>query len=144
VGGASYADDYIRALQEKAARDPRIVMTGYVFGEGYQELGSNCAVFVETSGVGGTHPALVEAMAFDRCVIANDTPENLETIGEAGRSYSGRGGAQALAPVLQELLDDPALRATLADAAGRRAREHYTWAAVTDAYERLFYQLCDR
>ena len=128
----------------KAAADLRIVLTGYLFGEAYQELGSNAGIFVETSGVGGTHPALVEAMAFDRCVVVHDTPENLESIAAAGRSYKGAGGAQALAPVLQELLDRPDLRAELGDASGRRARQHYTWQAVTDAYERLFHQLCER
>jgi glycosyltransferase involved in cell wall biosynthesis len=142
VGGASYADDYIRVLHEKAARDPRIVLTGYLFGEGYQELGSNAGVFVLTSGVGGTHPALVEAMAFDRCVVVHDTPENLETLADAGRSYAGAGGAHALAPVLQELVDRADMRAELGVAAGRRARAHYTWQAVTDAYERLFQDLC--
>jgi glycosyltransferase involved in cell wall biosynthesis len=142
VGGASYADHYIRRLHEKAAADPRIVLTGYQFGDAYQELGSNAAIFVETSGVGGTHPALVEAMAFDRCVVVHDTPENLETMGGAGRAYRGAAGATALAPVLQELLDAPGRRAELAAAAGRRARQHYTWQAVTDAYERLFFDLC--
>lgn len=142
VGGASYADDYIRLLHEKARVDPRIVLTGYLFGEAYQELGSNAGLFVETSGVGGTHPALVEAMAFDRCVVANDTPENLETMGNAGRSYAGADGAQALAGVLQELLDNPDAMTALGIAAGRRARQHYTWQAVTDAYERLFLDLC--
>jgi glycosyltransferase involved in cell wall biosynthesis len=142
VGGASYADDYIRLLHQKAAGDPRIVFTGYLFGDGYRELGSNCALFVETSGVGGTHPALVEAMAFDRCVLVNDTPENLETIGECGRAYRGSGGAQALAPVLQLLLDDAELRAELGDIAGQRARAHYSWTAVTDSYERVFHELC--
>jgi glycosyltransferase involved in cell wall biosynthesis len=144
VGGASYADDYIQRLHEKAGADPRIVLTGYQFGKAYQELGSNAAIFVETSGVGGTHPALVEAMAFDRCAVVHDTPENLETIGEAGRAYHGAGGGRALAPVLQDLLDRPDLRAELAAAAGRRARQHYTWQAVTDAYERLFLELCAR
>ena len=95
------------------------MLTGYLFGEGYQELGSNAAVFVETSGVGGTHPALVEAMAFDRCVVVHDTPENLETIAGAGRAYSGAGGARALAPVLQELVDRADLRTALGEAAGR-------------------------
>lgn len=144
VGGASYADDYIAELQAKAAADPRIVLTGYLFGEAYQELGSNAALFVQPSGVGGTHPALVEAMAFERCVVVHDTPENLETIADAGRAYSGSGGASALAVVLQELLDHPEVMADLARAAGQRAREHYTWQAVTDAYEQLFQHLCDR
>jgi glycosyltransferase involved in cell wall biosynthesis len=142
VGGASYADDYIRHLHERAKADPRIVLTGYLFGEGYRELGSNAGVFVETSGVGGTHPALVEAMAFGRCVVTNDTPENLETIGSAGRSYEGSRGAAALAEVLQDLLDRPEVVSELAMAADRRAHQHYTWHAVTDAYEGLFNQLC--
>jgi glycosyltransferase involved in cell wall biosynthesis len=144
VGGASYADDYIRVLKHKASADPRIVLTGYLFGDAYQELGSNAALFVETSGVGGTHPALVEAMAFGRCVLVHDTPENLETIGEAGRSYAGHVGAPALAAAMQELLDRPDLVAELGTAAGRRARQHYTWQGVTDAYEQLFRRLCAR
>jgi glycosyltransferase involved in cell wall biosynthesis len=141
VGGASYADDYIRALEEKAKSDPRIVMTGYLFGEAYEELGSNAGIYVATTGVGGTHPAVVEAMAFGRCVVVHDTPENLETIADAGRSYDGRAGAAALAPVLQELLDRPDQIAGLGAAADRRAHQTYTWQAVTDAYEALFYSL---
>ncbi len=143
VGGAAYADDYIRTLEQKAARDPRIVMTGYLFGDGYQELGANAAIFVETSGVGGTHPALVEAMAFGRCVVAYDTPENLETMGSAGTSYAGEAGAAALAPVLQNLLDRPDAMRELGIAARNRANQHYTWQAVTDAYEKLFRELCE-
>jgi glycosyltransferase involved in cell wall biosynthesis len=142
VGGAAYADAYIQTLHEKAKADPRIVMTGYLFGEGYQELGANASIFVETSGVGGTHPALVEAMAFGRCVVAYNTPENLETMGDAGRSYDGAKGAEALAPVLQDLLDHPGTVRELGLAAGQRSRAHYTWDAVTDAYEKLFWELC--
>jgi glycosyltransferase involved in cell wall biosynthesis len=141
VGGASYADDYIRALEEKVKTDPRIVLTGYLFGEAYEELGSNAGIFAATTGVGGTHPAVVEAMAFGRCVIVHDTPENLETIGNAGRSYAGATGADALAAVLQELLDRPDQIAAFGAAAEAHARQRYTWSAVTDAYEDLFYRL---
>jgi glycosyltransferase involved in cell wall biosynthesis len=96
---------------------------------------------VETSEVGGTHPALLEAMAFGRCVVVNDTPENLETIGDAGFSYEGSTGAVSLGAVLERLLKDP----TIVEEFGRRARErvraHYSWESVTDAYEQLFHQL---
>lgn len=74
VGDAAYADEYIASLKVIAEDNPRIVFTGYVFGKGYHELGSNAFIFVETSGVGGTHPALVEAMAFGNCVITYNTP----------------------------------------------------------------------
>ncbi|MCB0028709.1 MAG: DUF1972 domain-containing protein, partial [Anaerolineales bacterium] len=96
VGDAPYAEAYKQSLYDIAGDDKRIIFTGYLFGKGYEELSTNAAVFVETSGVGGTHPALVEAMAFGSSVIVNDTPENLETLGEAGLSYVGHAGADSL------------------------------------------------
>jgi glycosyltransferase involved in cell wall biosynthesis len=140
VGDAPYADTYIADL--KATSDPRVVFTGYCFGEGYWELSSNAYLFVETSGVGGTHPALVEAMAFGNCVIAHATPENAETIGDAGFLYDGHDGARDLGSLLQRLLDDPARVASYRQLAARRAAEVFSWEHVTDAYEALFHQVC--
>lgn len=141
VGDAPYAEEYKASLKKLAGGDPRIIFTGYVFGEGYQELGSNARVFVESSGVGGTHPALVEAMAFGNCVIAHDTPENLETIGkgEAGFFYDGQAGADSLRQILIKLLHDSRLIQEYGAKAQQFARRHYSWDAVTDEYERLFY-----
>ena len=144
VGDAPYAEEYIDSLKRSAGDDSRIVFTGYVFGKGYHELGSNARIFVETSGVGGTHPALVEAMAFGNCVIAHNTPENLETIGEAGFAYDGKTGAPDLQRVLRRLLDDPDLIVDYAQRAQQRAQTVYTWESVTDTYEGLFYKLLGR
>ncbi len=141
VGDAPYAEAYQAELRSLAAGDPRIVFTGYVFGKGYRELGSHAYAFVETSGVGGTHPALIEAMALGNCVVANDTPENLETVGDAGLAYDGSAPA-SLRQVLVRLLADPALVAGYQGRARERARVTFTWDGVTDAYERLFYMLC--
>lgn len=144
VGDAAYAKYYITSLKASAQDDPRIVFTGYVFGKGYHELGSNARIFVETSGVGGTHPALTEAMAFGNCVVVHDTPENLETVGDAGFAYDGKVGADSLRQVLRRLLSQPGLVEEYRQRARRRAQTCYTWDAVTDAYERLFYRLCDK
>jgi glycosyltransferase involved in cell wall biosynthesis len=142
VGDAAYAEDYIASLKASAEDDPRIVFTGYIFGEGYHELGSNARIFVETSSVGGTHPALTEAMAFGNCVVVHDTRENLETIDDAGFAYDGQGGAASLRRVLARLLSDPELVEEYRRRAQQRARAHYSWEAVTDDYERLFYRVC--
>ena len=139
VGDAPYSDEYIHTL--RAAADPRVIFTGYLFGEGYRELLSNAYCFVETSEVGGTHPALLEAMAAQRCVVVNDTPENLETIADAGFSYDGATGAARLRSVLEDLLKDPGLVAEQARRGLERVRCHYSWDGVTDTYERLFREL---
>lgn len=144
VGDAPYAEAYIASLKALAAGDPRIIFTGYVFGDGYHELGSNAAVFVETSEVGGTHPALTEAMGHGSCVIVNNTPENLETIGDAGLAYDGRSGAPALRDVLRALLADPAEISRRQAQAQARAAAVYSWETVTTAYEELFRALAPR
>jgi glycosyltransferase involved in cell wall biosynthesis len=142
VGDAPYAQDYIRWLKSLAG--PNVVFTGYLFGDGYRELGSNAYVFVEPSGVGGTHPALVEAMAMGNCVVVNDTAANVEVIGSTGRSYSGQVGAESLKEVLADLLCHPQAVQEYRALAERRAAEHYSWQAVTTRYEQLFQRLLDR
>lgn len=142
VGDAPYAKEYITSLRSYAQDDPRIVFTGYVFGKGYYELGSSAYIFVETSGVGGTHPALLEAMAFGNCVVVHNTPENMETMGDAGVAYNGNGGAGSLRQVLKRLLSQPDAVKEYRQRARQRAQTYYTWEAITDAYERLFYKVC--
>jgi glycosyltransferase involved in cell wall biosynthesis len=139
VGDAPYAEEYIRSL--RASADPRVVFTGYVFGEGCRELLSSACAFVLTSEVGGTHPALLEAMAAGLPVVVNDTPENLETVGTAGLSYPGDKGAAGLRPVLERLLQDGETARDLGARALERVRTHYSWDRVTDAYEALFRSL---
>jgi glycosyltransferase involved in cell wall biosynthesis len=85
VGDAPYAGEYIARL--KSARDPRIVFTGGVYGRGYRQLQTHARLYVQATEVGGTHPALVEAMAYGHAIVANDVPEHREVLGEAGRYF---------------------------------------------------------
>lgn len=142
VGDAPYATDYIAAL--KANAGPGVVFTGYTFGAGYHELGSNARAFIFASGVGGTHPALLEAMAFGNCVVVNDMAANLETVGDAALPYRGQEGAVGLARVLGEVIAQPERIAEYRRRAAHRAATVYSWDAVTDQYEALFAGLARR
>ncbi len=139
VGDAPYSTDYITRL--KANAGPGVVFTGYVFGDGYHELGANARAYVFASGVGGTHPALLEAMAFGNCVIVNDMAANLETVGDAAIPYRGAEGAADLARVLGEVIVQPARIEEYRRRAAHRAATVYSWDAVTDQYEALFSEL---
>ena len=112
-----------------------------MFGKGYNELSSHAYAFVETSAVGGTHPALLEAMAFGSCVVVNDTAENLETIGDTGFSYSGKVGAPSLLLVLRDILSRTEAVELSRSKAKSRALSVYSWEKVVDSYERLFFNL---
>jgi glycosyltransferase involved in cell wall biosynthesis len=134
VGGAPYADDYIRQVRRSA--DPRVLFPGYVFGRRYWELQRHAYLFCAPTEVGGTHPVILEAMATGNCVLVNDHPPNVETVGEAGVYFSGAEGAQALAAALEGLLDDPVRVSGYRQRARERAGR-YSWDAVTDQYEQL-------
>jgi glycosyltransferase involved in cell wall biosynthesis len=140
VGGAPYASDYIRHVWRSA--DPRVVFPGYVFGRGYWELQRHAYLFCAPTEVGGTHPVILEAMAAGNCVLVNDHPPNVETVGDAGIYFRGRGGVEDLAAQLDRLMNDPALVERYRARALRRA-ERYSWDAVTDEYERLLVEACE-
>ena len=144
VGDAPYAGRYAQVLRKLAASDPRVLLAGPIYGEGYRELARHAALFVVPSEVGGTHPVIVEAMMAGNCVVVNDHLPNLEVVGDAAVGYEGRLGAPALTPVLQDLLDHPDDIERYRVAAARRARTIYSWEAVTDAYERLAQDLMQR
>ena len=138
VGGAPYADDYIRHVHRSG--DPRVVFPGYVFGRGYWELQRHAYAFCAPTEVGGTHPVILEALAAGNCVLVNDHAPNVETIGDAGLTFSGREGVPSLTAELERLFDHPDLVAEFR----RRARERaarYSWDAVTDQYEALLTQV---
>jgi glycosyltransferase involved in cell wall biosynthesis len=139
VGGAPYADEYIRHVMRSA--DPRVIFPGYVFGRGYWELQRHAYVFCAPTEVGGTHPVILEAMAAGNCVLVNDHRPNAETVGDAGIYFSGARGVDDLTEQLDRLLADPELVAEYRLLALERARR-YSWEEVTDQYEALLTAVC--
>jgi len=141
VGDAPYADAYKGLV--RAAADESVVFTGFQFGEAYRELRSNCLCYVQATEVGGTHPALVEAMAYGNPIIANEVPEHREVLGDTGIYYA-RNDFTALAIQLTKVANDRAMRENLSALAVQRARALFSWEAVTDKYEELLIKLCNR
>jgi glycosyltransferase involved in cell wall biosynthesis len=134
VGGAPYAGRFIRALRRDA--DPRIRFPGPIYGRGYRELLSSAFAYVQATEVGGTHPALVEALGYGNCVLANDTPEHREVAADCAL-YFDVADADSLAARLAWLHERPGEARGLGERAAQRAAERYSWDGVADAYERL-------
>ena len=135
VGDAPYAHDYIQDLKERARRDKRIVFTGFVFGRDYRALQQNAYCYIHATEVGGTHPALLEAMGFGNCVLTLSAPENIEAVGDAGITYADEND---LAEKLQRVLRDGSLVHSYRNRAQARVQEMYDWNYVVDRYEDLF------
>jgi glycosyltransferase involved in cell wall biosynthesis len=135
VGDAPYAHEYIESLRLGARRDPRIVFTSFVFGDAYRALQQNAYCYIHATEVGGTHPALLEAMGYGNCVLTLATPENVEVVGDAGIPYAD---ATDLEAKLRRVLSDGAIVNTYRQRAQNRVRAHYDWERVVDRYENLF------
>jgi len=132
VGDAPYAREYIATL--RATAGPRVVFTGGVYGDGYRELQCHALAYVQATEVGGTHPALVEAMGFGNCVLANDTPEHREVLGDAGLFFDAH-RPDTLAALLDRVVADPSLVESQRTRAAARAAARYSWERVTDQYD---------
>ena len=139
VGDDPWEKDYVRSL--KHSGDPRVIFTGGVYGDEYAQLQQNAYLFVLPDEVGGTHPALVEAMGYGNCVLVNDTPSNLEVIADSGFHYRGADGDVDLQRKLQELLDAPELVAPFRMRARERAQTHYRWENVVRQHSNVYKQL---
>ncbi len=139
IGDAPYAEEYIRRVRDTA--DGRVVMPGAIYGEGYRELGSHCFAYIHATEVGGTHPALIEAMGRGALVLYRNTPENAEAAGDAGIAFEPGELADRIRMVLSMPEEE---RDTLRRRAMERVRRDYSWDAVTSAYERLFSKVAGR
>ena len=136
VGDAPYAVDYIRRV--RATTDPRVLLPGAIYGEGYRELGFHCFAYIHATEVGGTHPALIEAMGRGNLVLYRDTPENAEVAAGAGIPFTPSDLAEKMQSVLAM---SESGRQALRRKAAARAAALYSWDAVTTAYERLLSSL---
>jgi glycosyltransferase involved in cell wall biosynthesis len=136
VGDDPWEREYIRGL--KATSDRRIIFTGGIYGDGYAQLQQNAYLFVLPDEVGGTHPALVEAMGFGNCVLVNDTPSNVEVIADAGASYSGTEGVASLRRELQHLVNNPSIVEEYRHRACRRAQENFRWESVVRQHRHFY------
>jgi glycosyltransferase involved in cell wall biosynthesis len=133
VGDAPYADEYIAQVHD--TQDPRVLMPGAIYGLGYRELGSWCFAYVHATEVGGTHPALVEAMGRGCLVIYRDNAENREVCGDAGLPYVDEAGLTAR--MRESIAMSEPERGRYRARAAERVRARYDWDAVTTAYETL-------
>jgi glycosyltransferase involved in cell wall biosynthesis len=140
VGDAPYAQDYVNAV--KRAADTRVRFLGFRFGDDYHALQANARIYVQATEVGGTHPALVEALAHGNAVLAHDVPEHREVLGDAGGYFAYR-DSHHLAQEMNLLLKDDPRICGYRDAAVERAERLYSWKAVTDQYEAYFRELLE-
>jgi glycosyltransferase involved in cell wall biosynthesis len=107
-----------------------ILVAGAVYDpEVLSVLRENCFSYVHGNSVGGTNPALLEAMATCPRVLAIEGPFSREVLGDEGRFFEPNGMVGAL----REALSYPDNSAGMRE----RVRSLYQWNAVARSYINL-------
>jgi glycosyltransferase involved in cell wall biosynthesis len=130
LGKATYDDELEVAVRAAAASNA--VLPGPVFGEGYRGLQANARCYIHATEVGGTHPALIEALGAGNLCLVLDTPENREVAGGVAWFFAT---AEELAGLLRRVADLPAGELEdWRDRARQFAAERYSWPVVCGRY----------
>jgi glycosyltransferase involved in cell wall biosynthesis len=141
VGDGSADPEYWKSLHLRAEGYRNVRLLGPVYGEPVRELFAHAYVYVQPSEIEGTALSLVEAMGYGNCVLVSDIAENVETVGHAGLTFDIRRPVESLRERLSELIAQPELVARQRAKSLDYARENFSWERVTDAHERLYYQV---
>jgi glycosyltransferase involved in cell wall biosynthesis len=146
TGNSSFTNDYVQALRERAAEDPRVVLAGFVYGADLEELYGNAAAFVLPSELEGLPLTLLEAAAAATPVVVSSIPPHVEVVGDDGPGHRlvAPGDEVTLGHVLAQVLANPAHERTGAAALADRVRRGYRWPAAAATTERVYRWLLDR
>ncbi|GAA4727224.1 glycosyltransferase family 4 protein [Pedococcus ginsenosidimutans] len=140
VGDSSFSDDFSRHLRDLAADDPRVVFTGFAFGDDLAALYQHAGVFVQPSALEGLPLTLLEAVSYDCPVLVSDIPPHLEVVGQGSSRHRTVpvDDLEALAVALDQMLRAERTPDPVADELRSGVVSHYSWDTAVLELEQVY------
>lgn len=145
AGGSSHTNDYVESIKkkvnkinEKSAKDKRVIMTGFVQGRELEELYSNAYVYILPSDIEGMPISLLEAMSYGNCCLVSDIPECADVV-EDRASIFKKGNVADLTEKLQRLCDSSETVAKYKSEASDYICDKYNWNDVVEHTLELYH-----
>ena len=143
VGSSGYGGELDDRARELAAIHPRIHWYGHINDDRRLfSLWQHAAAYFHGHSVGGTNPALVQAMAMGAPTIARDTPYNREVLRGSGRYVEPN--PDSITRAAKALSADREEQNRMSVEGRRRALTHFTWKRVCSLYESSLYRAFGR
>lgn len=137
TGTVGALDDRARELHDKFET---IDWRGHVSDDRQLfSLWQHAGVYFHGHSVGGTNPALVQAMALGAPTVARDTRYNREVLGHGGIFVAPN--PEAIADAIRGVLADRDAGLAQADIARTRSEQFYTWEGVCSAYQEVLTEM---
>ena len=127
--GYQHATPYAEQIREMSVEFGIVVADAVYDAETLTALRNNCFCYVHGNSVGGTNPALLEAMASTPRVLAIAVPFSRELLGETGNFFT----SDDMAASMRSVIDSPEQRQDMLT----RVKSRYDWDAVGESYIRL-------
>lgn len=141
VGDGNYRHPTLERLRSSRERG-EIVWLGHVHDQQLlNQLWANALVYWHGHSVGGTNPALLQALGAGAPVIALDTRFNREVIGDERQLV--KHSSTELAETLDKFLGDELLRIEVSQIGQDKVRTRYSWPSVCNSYATLLESLVD-
>jgi glycosyltransferase involved in cell wall biosynthesis len=139
VGDVPYEDEYANKVKNLAAKDSRVIMTGYVTDqEILQALYQNCYYYFHGHEFGGTNPTILKALAYNCPILAIDTVFSAEVLDNYKYGIPFPKDTRLLLSIINEISDRDVQREDLKKSGIARIHERYTWERITGMYSNLF------
>lgn len=136
VGSSGFGDEADERVKELAESNPNIHWLGHIRDNSrLHALWQNCGAYFHGHSVGGTNPALVQAMMCGAPTIARDTVYSREVLAENAIFVEPE--TASIVAAARDLLADPTRAKELSTGARVRALETYSWKVVCEAYEKV-------
>jgi glycosyltransferase involved in cell wall biosynthesis len=148
VGGADYKGNVVEMEfheKLKSLANDRVRFTGHVSKPGHlKELFANCFAYLHGHQFGGINPTILSALGAGACVLALQTPFNVEALDNGHYGLLFPKNPDELAKQLQFAESHPVEMQQFRARAPERIRERFTWEQITDQYEALFRKITDK
>ncbi len=134
VGSSGYHDLWDQKAHQLTTEYPSVSWLGHVRDDSLLlALWQHAGVYFHGHSVGGTNPALVQAMAAGSPVLARDTVYNREVLGPNGSVVDP--DPVSISSRIIAMMSNPTELDRIADESQSRAALHYSWQQVCADYE---------
>ena len=143
VGSSGSGGPLEERISGLAKKHDQFIWLGHVSNDQLlSSLWQNCGAYFHGHSVGGTNPALVQAMASGAPTIARDTVFNREVLQDSGLFVPPE--PREIAAATRLLMSSPALQNSLGTKAKTRACGSFSWDSICSAYEDALLEATDR
>lgn len=138
IGGNPYPNEYTKQIEQEGGEN--IILPGFIYDKDIlKELWCCSFAYIHGNSVGGTNPALLQAMASGCFTMAFDIPFNRDVLSDCGIYYER--SVESLAEKMHWALNNENKLDDYRNKAQQRIKDIYSWDKIADQYEQLFLDL---